>query len=62
MRALKWDEWLASRERKREILRAAGLSAPSRRKVSYNTAERRMRAEFGGGRIPGFACRKEGME
>ena len=54
-----WDEWLASRAKNRENLKRRGLDAPSRRKTSYNTSERFMRASFGGGRIPEWADGKE---
>ena len=53
---MKWEEWLLSREAKRETLRRAGLDAPSRRKMSYSASERRMRQAFGGERVPLFVC------
>lgn len=55
MRARTWEEWLASREAKRETLRRFGCDAPSRRETSFNTSERHMRETFGGGRIPKWA-------
>lgn len=54
-----WAEWQASREAKRAVLRKYGVDAPSRRTVSYNTSERFMRQEFGGGRIPAWAKEAE---
>ena len=56
---ISWEEWLASRAKKRENLKRRGLDAPSRRKTSYDTSERFMRASFGGGRIPEWAGGKE---
>lgn len=50
-----WEEWKTSRERKREVLRRYGVDAPSRRKTSFNTAERHMVKAFGGSRIPTWA-------
>jgi len=47
-----WDEWLASRAAKRENLRRLGLDAPSRRTTDYGTSGRRLRAAFGGLRVP----------
>lgn len=55
---MKWEEWLLSRADKRETLRQAGLDAPSRRKTSYSSSERRMRQAFGGERVPLCACRQ----
>ena len=49
---MKWEEWLRSREAKRETLRRVGLDAPSRRKTSHSSSERRMRQAFGGLRAP----------
>ena len=50
---LTWEEWKAGRAAKREALRQLGLDAPSRR--SESTADRRLRAAFGGERAPSFA-------
>ena len=50
---LTWEEWKAGRAAKREALRRLGLDAPSRR--SESTADRRLRAAFGGKRAPSFA-------
>jgi len=47
-----WDEWRASREAKRENLRRLGIDAPSRRSTDYGTAGHRLRAAFGGERVP----------
>ena len=47
-----WEEWLRSREAKREALRRAGLDAPSRRSTSHGTADARLRRAFGGRRAP----------
>ena len=49
---LTWDEWKAARAAKREALRRLGLDAPSRR--SESTSDRRLRAAFGGERVPAF--------
>ena len=57
---VKWNEWLASREAKRELLRRLGLDAPSRRKTSYGTSDLRMRSAFGGRRIPAWAEEAKG--
>jgi len=54
-----WEEWLSSREAKRESLRRAGLDAPSRRSTSHSAADVRMRRSFGGRRIPEWAERHE---
>ena len=53
-----WEEWKASREAKRAVLRRLGLDAPSRRAVSFNTSERAMLKAFGGRRIPAWAERR----
>ena len=50
-----WDEMLARREKMRQLLKERGLDAPSRKRVSYNWAERHMRRAFGGRRIPAWA-------
>ena len=50
---LTWEEWQAGRAAKREALRRLGLDAPSRRSAS--TADRRLRAAFGGKRVPSFS-------
>lgn len=49
---LTWDEWKGARAAKREALRRLGLDTPSRR--SESTADRRLRAAFGGERAPTF--------
>lgn len=53
--AVSWEEWLASRAKKRELLKRAGLDAPSRRETSYSTSDVRLRRAFGGARAPSFA-------
>lgn len=53
-----WKEWQASRAQKRAILEKYGLAAPSRKRTSFNTAERFMRKAFDGKRIPDFAMEK----
>lgn len=60
MTAMTWEEWLASREQKRENLRRLGLDVPSRRTVSFNSSERFMRHAFGGRRVPAWAERLSG--
>ena len=50
-----WKEWQASREATRNAMRKYGVDAPSRRKTSFNTAERHMVKAFGGSRIPTWA-------
>lgn len=50
-----WQEWMDSREAKRAALRKYGVEAASRRRTSFNSAERFMRQAFGGERIPVFA-------
>jgi len=47
-----WEEWLASREAKRENLRRLGLAAPSRRETDFGNAGRRLRRAFNGERAP----------
>ncbi|MCR5751710.1 MAG: hypothetical protein K6G91_07100 [Kiritimatiellae bacterium] len=59
---LSWEDWLASREARRAVLKKCGLDAPSRRKSSYNTSERFMRASFGGRRVPVWADGTERSE
>ena len=54
-----WNEWLASREAKRENLRRLGLDAPSRRSTSCSASERAMLKAFGGRRVPSWAERRE---
>lgn len=54
---MSWQEWLDSRDARREALRRYGVDAPSRRSTSFNAAERHMRRAFGGARIPAFAQR-----
>lgn len=54
-----WQEWLDSREAKREVLRKYGVDAPSRRTTSFNTSERFMVKAFGGKRIPDWALEDE---
>ena len=49
---ISWEEWKASRQAKRDVLRKFGLDAPSRRKTSHTTGDRRLRAAFGGERGP----------
>lgn len=49
---IKWDEWLMSREKKRELLRKLGLSVPSRRKRAIGSQEKRLTAAFDGKRVP----------
>ena len=51
---LTWEEWLASRAAKRETLKKLGLDAPSRRLSAIGSADRRLRAAFGGKRAPTF--------
>ena len=51
---LSWNEWLASREAKRENLRRHGLAAPSRRTTDYGTSGLRLRRVFSGARVPAF--------
>ena len=51
---LSWNEWLASREAKRENLRRHGLAAPSRRTTDYGTSGLRLRRAFSGLRAPEF--------
>ena len=50
-----WEDWKASRAKKREALRKYGLESPSRRSVSFASSERIMRQAFGGRRIPVWA-------
>ena len=50
-----WEVWQASRAKKRELLKRAGLDAPSRRETSYSTSDTRLRRAFGGARAPSFA-------
>ena len=50
-----WDEMLERRERMKALLKQHGLDAPSRKRSSYNWAERHMRKAFGGDRIPSWA-------
>ena len=50
-----WEAWQASRAKKRELLKRAGLDAPSRRETSYSTSDKRLRRAFGGARAPSFA-------
>ncbi len=47
-----WEDWRASRAKKREALRRAGLDAPSRRKKAVGTSDLRLRRAFGGERAP----------
>lgn len=47
-----WEEWRASRAAKRELLRRAGLDAPSRRKTAVGTGDLRLRRMFNGARVP----------
>ena len=49
---LTWEEWLKSREQKRDNLRRHGLDAPSRRSTDYSTAGLRLRRAFAGARAP----------
>lgn len=56
---IEWEDWRASRAMKREVLRRAGLDAPSRRKNAVGTADLRLRRAFGGARVPGWAVPKE---
>ena len=49
---LSWNDWLASREAKRENLRRHGLAAPSRRTTDYGTSGLRLRRAFSGLRAP----------
>ena len=58
--SMTWEDWKSSRSAKRAAMRKYGLDAPSRRSVSFNTAERVMLKAFGGRRIPAWAC-KEGV-
>ena len=51
---LTWEEWMASRAAKREALKKLGLDAPSRRLSAIGSADRRLRAAFGGKRAPTF--------
>lgn len=59
---MKWEEWLRSREAKRETLRRLGFDAPSRRKTSHSSSERRMRQAFGGERAPDFGSKEVSIE
>lgn len=52
--SLTWEEWKASRAARREVLRTAGLDAPSRRKSGFGSSEKRLRAAFGAARVPDF--------
>lgn len=52
---MSWEEWKASRAKKRELLKRLGLDAPSRRETSYSTSDKRLRRAFGGARAPSFA-------
>lgn len=52
---IEWEEWKASRAKKREALRRAGLEACSRRKNPVGTADLRLRRAFGGSRVPSWA-------
>ena len=57
--SMTWEEWKSSRAVKRATMRKYGLDAPSRRSVSFNTAERIMLKAFGGHRIPDWAEKHE---
>ncbi len=46
---LPWEEWQASRAKKRELLKRLGLDAPSRRETSYSTSDKRLCRAVGRG-------------
>lgn len=50
-----WVEWQKWRESRRAALHKYGCEAPSRRTVSFDTAERHRLEVFGGRRIPAWA-------
>ena len=56
---VKWEDWQATRARKRELLRRYGVDAPSRRSTAFGSSELRLRAAFGGARVPAFTTGKE---
>lgn len=47
-----WDDWKASREAKRAILRKLGLDVPTRRTKDVGKKDQRLRAAFNGQRAP----------
>ena len=51
-----WEEWKASRAGKRALLRDLGLDVPSRRTKGVGKGDVRLRAAFGGSRVPAGLC------
>lgn len=49
-----WEEWQASRPKKRALLEKLGLDKPSRRVSAFGSQESRLRKAFDGLRIPTF--------